>query len=234
MALRFGILVFPGSNCDHDTEHVVANVFSQEARLIWHKEEALGDVDVVIVPGGFSYGDYLRSGAIAQFSPIMQDVVRFANNGGLVLGICNGFQILCESGLLPGTLLRNDSLRFACRWTHIRTEQTSTPFTSAATPGQVLRIPIAHGEGQYMADEDTLDALEANNQVVFRYCTADGEVTPAANPNGSARNIAGIRNAAGNVLGMMPHPERCAEAALGSEDGAVIFESLLKGAEVTA
>ncbi len=234
MALRFGILVFPGSNCDHDTEHVVANVFSQEARLIWHKEEALGDVDVVIVPGGFSYGDYLRSGAIAQFSPIMQDVVRFANDGGLVMGICNGFQILCESGLLPGTLLRNDSLRFACRWTHIRTEQTSTPFTSAATPGQVLRIPIAHGEGQYMADEDTLDALEANNQVVFRYCTADGEVTPAANPNGSARNIAGIRNAAGNVLGMMPHPERCAEAALGSEDGAVIFESLLKGTEVAA
>ncbi len=234
MALRFGILVFPGSNCDHDTEHVVSHVFAQEARLIWHKEKALGDVDVVIVPGGFSYGDYLRSGAIAQFSPIMQDVVRFANEGGLVLGICNGFQILCESGLLPGTLLRNDSLRFACRWTHIRTEQTDTPFTAAATPGQVLRIPIAHGEGQYMADEDTLDALEANHQVVFRYCTADGEVAPAANPNGSARNIAGIRNAAGNVLGMMPHPERCAEAALGSEDGALIFRSLLQGAEVTA
>jgi len=234
MALRFGILVFPGSNCDHDTEHVVAHVFAQEARLIWHKEKALGDVDVVIVPGGFSYGDYLRSGAIAQFSPIMQDVVRFANEGGLVLGICNGFQILCESGLLPGTLLRNDSLRFACRWTHIRTEQTDTPFTAAATPGQVLRIPIAHGEGQYMADEDTLDALEANHQVVFRYCTAEGEVKPQANPNGSARNIAGIWNAAGNVLGMMPHPERCAEAALGSEDGAMIFRSLLQGAGVAA
>jgi len=234
MALRFGILVFPGSNCDHDTEHVVANVFNQDARLIWHKEQKLGDVDVVIVPGGFSYGDYLRSGAIARFSPIMKDVVRFANEGGLVVGICNGFQILCESGLLPGTLLRNDSLRFACRWAHIRTEQNGTPFTSAAAQGQILRIPIAHGEGQYMADEEVLDRLEANGQVVFRYCTAEGDVTPAANPNGSARNIAGICNEAGNVLGMMPHPERCAELALGSDDGAVIFESLLQGAEVAA
>ncbi len=228
MALRFGILVFPGSNCDHDTEHVVQNVFGQEARLIWHKESSLGDVDVVIVPGGFSYGDYLRSGAIARFSPIMKDVIRFANEGGLVLGICNGFQILCECGLLPGTLIRNNTLRFACNWTHIRTERTDTPFTSEIQPGQVLRIPIAHGEGQYLADEETLDALEENGQVVFRYSTETGEVTRRANPNGSARNIAGIVNEQQNVLGMMPHPERCAEAVLGGEDGALIFQSILQ------
>ncbi len=228
MALRFGIIVFPGSNCDHDAYHVAKHVFGQQARFIWHKETHLGDVDVVLVPGGFSYGDYLRAGAIARFSPIMRDVVRFAEEGGLVMGICNGFQVLCESGLLPGALLRNASLRFACRWTHLRTEATETPFTGALHEGQVLRIPIAHGEGNYFAEDAVLDRLEANGQVVFRYCDAAGNVTPEANPNGSARNIAGIVNAGRNVLGMMPHPERCAEAVLGSADGAYVFRSLVE------
>ncbi len=228
MSLTFGVLVFPGSNCDHDAYHVARHVFEQEARFIWHKEANLGDVDVVIVPGGFSYGDYLRAGAIARFSPIMNDVVRFAKAGGLVVGICNGFQVLCESGLLPGTLSRNASLRFSCKWTHLCTERTDTPFTGALTEGQVLRVPIAHGEGSYYAAPDVLDRLEANNQVVFRYCDADGAVVPEANPNGSARNIAGIVNEGRNVLGMMPHPERCAEGALGSADGAYIFQSLIE------
>ncbi len=228
MPIRFGILVFPGSNCDHDAYHAAKHVFGQQVRFIWHKETRLGDLDVVIVPGGFSYGDYLRAGAIARFSPIMQDVVRFAGEGGLVLGICNGFQVLCECGLLPGALLRNASLRFACRWTHLRTETTATPFTGALREGQILRIPIAHGEGNYFAEEAVLDRLEANGQVVFRYCDAAGEVTPEANPNGSARNIAGLVNEGRNVLGMMPHPERCTEAALGSADGAYVFRSLVE------
>lgn len=227
MSIRFGVIVFPGSNCDHDAYHAAKHVFEQEARFIWHKEADLGDVDVVIVPGGFSYGDYLRAGAIARFSPIMQDVIRFANDGGLVMGICNGFQVLCECGLLPGALLRNASLRFVCKPTHLLTEQAQTPFTNTLQPGQVLEIPIAHGEGNYHATEDVLDALEANNQVVFRYCDAAGAVTPEANPNGSARNIAGIVNEQGNVLGMMPHPERCTEAALGSTDGTYIFQAVL-------
>ncbi len=225
--MTFGVLVFPGSNCDHDAYHVTRHVLGQDTRFIWHKEERLGDVDVVIVPGGFSYGDYLRAGAIARFSPIMNDVVRFANEGGLVVGICNGFQVLCESGLLPGALLRNASLRFICKPVYLRTEQTDTPFTNALRPGQVIQVPIAHGEGNYYASEEVLDDLEANGQVVFRYSTADGAVTPEANPNGSARNIAGIVNARRNVLGMMPHPERCAEAILGSEDGLLIFRSLV-------
>ena len=224
--MTFGVIVFPGSNCDHDAYHAVKHVLGEEARFIWHKEEALGDVDVVIVPGGFSYGDYLRSGAIARFSPIMKDVVRFADDGGLVLGICNGFQVLCESGLLPGALLRNASLRFACKDVHLRTERTDTPFTSGLTDGQVLNIPVAHGEGNYHASDDVLDALEANGQVVFRYSTPGGEVTPEANPNGSARNIAGICNAERNVLGMMPHPERCVEQLLGSGDGLHLFRSV--------
>ncbi len=228
MPVAFGVIVFPGSNCDHDAYHVAKHVFGQEARFIWHKEDHLGEVDVVIVPGGFSYGDYLRAGAIARFSPIMQDVVRFAEEGGLVMGICNGFQVLCETGLLPGALLRNASLRFACRWTHLRTEAVDTPFTSALRDGQVLRIPIAHGEGNYFAEPDVLDRLEANGQVVFRYCDAGGDVTPEANPNGAARNIAGIVNARRNVLGMMPHPERCAEAMLGSSDGGLLFRSLVE------
>ncbi|GIV58135.1 MAG: phosphoribosylformylglycinamidine synthase subunit PurQ [Rhodothermaceae bacterium] len=235
MSVTFGVIVFPGSNCDHDAYHVARHVMGQEARFIWHKEPRVGDVDVVIVPGGFSYGDYLRAGAIARFSPVMKDVVRFARDGGLVIGICNGFQILCESGLLPGALMRNASLRFVCRDVHLRVEQTETPFTNALTPGQVVRIPIAHGEGNYYASEDVLDRLEANGQVVFRYCDAGGNVTPEANPNGSARNIAGIVNERRNVLGMMPHPERCAEAILGNEDGALLFRSLIRhlvGAQV--
>ncbi|NNF57086.1 MAG: phosphoribosylformylglycinamidine synthase subunit PurQ [Rhodothermaceae bacterium] len=227
---RFAILVFPGSNCDHDAYHAAKHVFGQDAHFVWHKEEALGEADVVIVPGGFSYGDYLRSGAIARFSPIMKDVIRFANDGGLVLGVCNGFQVLCEAGLLPGALMRNASLRFACKDVHLRVENAETPFTNEAEVGQVLRISIAHGDGNYIADEATLDELERTNRVVFRYCEPDGTITPEANPNGSARNIAGIVNAEGNVLGMMPHPERCVEAILGhgSADGAIVFRSLLQ------
>ena len=228
MPVRFGVIVFPGSNCDHDAYHVAKHVFEQDARFIWHKEPHLGDVDVVLVPGGFSYGDYLRAGAIARFSPVMQDVVRFADEGGLVVGICNGFQVLCESGLLPGALMRNASLRFACRQTHLRVEHTGTPFTSTMTAGQVLQVPIAHGEGNYYASDEVLDRLEANSQVVFRYADAAGQVVPEANPNGSARNIAGIVNERRNVLGMMPHPERCAEAALGRGDGALLFRSILQ------
>lgn len=228
MAVTFGVLVFPGSNCDHDAYHVAKHVMGQEARFIWHKEEALGDVDLVVVPGGFSYGDYLRSGAVARFSPIMQAVQRFAEEGGLVLGICNGFQVLCEAGLLPGTLMRNESLRFVCKEVPLRVERTDTPFTSAAEEGQVLRVPVAHGEGSYYADEATIDHLEANRQVVFRYCDAEGRVTPESNPNGSTRNIAGVVNEAGNVLGLMPHPERCAEALIGSGDGALLFRSALE------
>ena len=228
--VKFAILVFPGSNCDHDAYHATKHVFGQEARFVWHKEETLGDVDAVIVPGGFSYGDYLRAGAIARFSPVMKDVVRFADEDGLVLGVCNGFQVLCEAGLLPGALMRNASLRFACKNVHLRVENIQTPFTSDAETGQILSIPIAHGEGNFTADEATLDELEAENRVVFRYCNAEGKVTPESNPNGSARNIAGIINAEGNVIGMMPHPERCVESLLlhGSEDGAVIFRSLIE------
>ncbi|WP_457651135.1 phosphoribosylformylglycinamidine synthase subunit PurQ [Rhodocaloribacter sp.] len=228
MSITFGVIVFPGSNCDHDAYHVAKHVAGQQTRFIWHKEARLGDVDVVIVPGGFSYGDYLRAGAIARFSPVMKDVVRFAREGGLVMGICNGFQILCESGLLPGALMRNESLRFVCKDVHLRAENAATPFTNALAPGQVVAIPIAHGEGNYYASADVLDRLEANGQVVFRYCDAAGRVTPEANPNGSARGIAGIVNEGRNVLGMMPHPERCAEAVLGNEDGALIFRSILR------
>ncbi|OZC03665.1 phosphoribosylformylglycinamidine synthase subunit PurQ [Rubricoccus marinus] len=226
---RIAVLVFPGSNCDHDAYHAAKHVFGQDARFVWHKEDSVGDADLVIVPGGFSYGDYLRSGAIARFSPVMNDVVRHANEGGLVMGVCNGFQVLCEAGLLPGALLRNVSLRFVCRDAHLRVENAETPFTNAAASGDVLTIPVAHGDGNYTADEATLDALEANGRVVFRYVSASGEVTPEANPNGSARNIAGIINEGGNVLGMMPHPERCVEELLGHEgaDGAVLFRSAL-------
>jgi phosphoribosylformylglycinamidine synthase len=227
MPVRFGVVVFPGSNCDHDAYHAAKHVFEQEARFIWHEEESVGDVDVVIVPGGFSYGDYLRSGAIARFSPIMQDVVRFAEEGGLVFGICNGFQILCEAGLLPGTLMRNESLRFISKPTTLRVENADTPYTSALREGQVVTFPIAHGEGRYFADDAVLDRLEANDQVVFRYSTADGELTPDANPNGSTRNIAGIVNESSNVCGLMPHPERCVEALIGGDDGRFVFQSLV-------
>lgn len=233
MPASIGVLVFPGSNCDHDAYHVSRHVLGQEARFIWHKEHDLGDVDLVIVPGGFSYGDYLRSGAIARFSPIMQEVVRFAERGGLVLGICNGFQILCESGLLPGALMRNASLRFACRHVHLRVETDRTPFTHGMT-GDVLRIPIAHGDGNFYAEPQVLDRLEQEDRVVFRYCTEDGAVTDAANPNGSSRNIAGILSEGRNVLGMMPHPERCAESILGRPDGIRLFESALEHLAGTA
>ncbi len=227
MAVTFGIIVFPGSNCDHDAYHVAKHEFEQDARFIWHKEVSVGDVDVVVVPGGFSYGDYLRSGAIARFSPIMKDVVRFAREGGLVFGICNGFQILCEAGLLPGALMRNAALRFACKQTYLRVDNAETPYTTRLSEGQVVQMPISHGEGNYFAASDVLDRLEANSQVVFRYCDAEGRITPEANPNGSARNIAGIVNAERNVLGMMPHPDRCAEIVLGSSDGRHVFESML-------
>lgn len=230
--MTFGVIVFPGSNCDHDAYHAAKHVFNQDARFIWHEDGSVGDVDAVIVPGGFSYGDYLRSGAVARFSPIMQDVIRFANEGGLVLGICNGFQILCEAGLLPGTLMRNDSLRFRCTFATLRVDNADTPFTRAMSSGQLVSFPIAHGEGRYFADDDVLDALEAGNRVVFRYADDAGRVTDEANPNGSVSNIAGIVNEGGNVLGLMPHPERCVEALLGgndgSNDGALVFRSLIE------
>ncbi len=235
MPITFGIINFPGSNCDHDAYHVAKHIIDQEARFIWHKEESLGNVDVVVIPGGFSYGDYLRSGAIARFSPIMQDVVRFANKGGLVFGICNGFQILCEAGLLPGALMRNASLRFACKQTDLKVENADTPYTRTMTDGQVVQIPISHGEGNYYAADEVLDRLEQNDQVVFRYCDREGRVTKDANPNGSSRNIAGVVNEGRNVLGMMPHPDRCAEPVLGRSDGALMWRSILNHfAEVAA
>ncbi|HBB41478.1 MAG: phosphoribosylformylglycinamidine synthase I [Nitrospirae bacterium CG18_big_fil_WC_8_21_14_2_50_70_55] len=225
--MNFGIVVFPGSNCDHDCYHVAKHVVGGEAVYLWHKEERLPDLDCIIVPGGFSYGDYLRAGAIARLSPVMAAVADFAAGGGLVLGICNGFQVLLEAGLLPGAMRRNDGLRFVCQQQTLRVENGATPFTRAYTEGQVVRIPIAHAEGNYYADPETLAELEANRQVVFRYCEPAGEITEPANPNGSLANIAGICNRAGNVLGMMPHPERAAEPLLGSTDGLVLFHSLL-------
>jgi phosphoribosylformylglycinamidine synthase I len=225
---RFGIVVFPGSNCDHDAYYVCKKILGQDAVFLWHKTPDLKGVDVVILPGGFSYGDYLRCGAIARFSPVMQEVARFAAKGGLVLGICNGFQILVEAGLLPGVLLRNTSLRFACRYVSIRVENPFTPFTSECAQHEVLSIPIAHGDGNYFADDATIRRLEANGQVVFRYCTPEGEITPESNPNGSVGNIAGISNEQGNVLGMMPHPERAADAVLGHTDGRKVFASILE------
>lgn len=227
MSIRFGVLVFPGSNCDHDAYHVAKHVMGHDAKFIWHKETELGDVDFVIVPGGFSYGDYLRSGAIARFSPIMKDVVRFANAGGPVMGICNGFQILCESGLLPGALMRNESLRFVCKNVHLKTENTDSLFTNQLEQGEVLTIPIAHGEGNYFASPEILDRLEGDGRVAFRYCDPAGNVTSDANPNGASRGIAGILNENGNVLGMMPHPERAAETILGRMDGEKIFSSIV-------
>ncbi|MGB3542046.1 phosphoribosylformylglycinamidine synthase subunit PurQ, partial [Rubrivirga sp.] len=209
---RVAVLVFPGSNCDHDAHHALEVVLGQDVRMVWHKEGSIGDADVVVVPGGFSYGDYLRAGAIARFSPVMKDVVRFAGTGGPVLGVCNGFQVLCEAGLLPGALIRNASLRFACKPAHLRVESTSTAFTAGLEDGEILTIPVAHGEGNYVADDDTLDRLEGEGRIVFRYVSASGEVTPEAAPNGSARNIGGVTNARGNVVGMMPHPERAVEA----------------------
>jgi len=206
--MKFGVIVFPGSNCDHDCYHAIKHVHRQDVAFIWHKETRLEGFDVIVLPGGFSYGDYLRTGAIARFSPVMQAVVDFAERGGLVLGICNGFQILCEAGLLPGALLRNRSLRFVCKYVSLKVENAGTAFSSEFRPGEVVRMPVAHAEGCYYADTETLQALEGHSQVVFRYCDEVGDITDADNPNGSAQNIAGIINRRGNVLGMMPHPDR--------------------------
>jgi phosphoribosylformylglycinamidine synthase len=226
--VKIGVVVFPGSNCDHDAHYVAETIMGQDARLIWHKEASIGDVDVVILPGGFSYGDYLRCGAIARFSPVMKDVVRFANTGGLVIGICNGFQVLTEAGLLPGVLLRNKSLLFICKYLHLRVENINTKFTNQYALGQMLEIPIAHGEGNYFTDPETLKRIEDNQQVVFRYCDRSGCLTEEANPNGSINSIAGIINETGNVLGMMPHPERASDPVLKQTDGRKIFESIIQ------
>jgi phosphoribosylformylglycinamidine synthase subunit PurQ / glutaminase len=224
--VKFGIVTFPGSNCDYDAYRAVIDVLGEDAVYIWHKDTNLQGSDVVILPGGFSYGDYLRPGAIARFSPVMSEVVAHARKGGIVMGICNGFQIACEAGLLPGALLRNESLRFVSAPVNLRVENSNTLFTSGYERGQVIRVPIAHGDGRYTASERELDALEDNGQVVFRYVSPGGETAEDANPNGSARSIAGIVSADGNVLGMMPHPERALDDLLGSHDGTALFESV--------
>ena len=226
--MKFGVVVFPGSNCDHDAFYAIGNVLQKPVEFIWHQSENLANCDAIILPGGFSYGDYLRTGAIARFSPVMKSVEKFAKSGGMVLGICNGFQILCEAGLLPGALVRNAGLRFICRPVHIRVETTDTPFTASARRGQVLEIPIAHAEGNYFCDAAALAELEHNEQIVFRYTTVDGREDAAANPNGSLANIAGICSRERNVVGLMPHPERAVETALGSSGGLVIFHSLIE------
>jgi phosphoribosylformylglycinamidine synthase I len=226
--LKFGVVIFPGSNCDHDTLYVLKDIFKQDAAFLWHKEHDLKNVDCIILPGGFSYGDYLRSGSIAAFSPLMQEVKEFALRGGFVLGICNGFQVLLELGLLPGAMLRNKNLKFLCQYVHLRVDNTDTPFTSTAKRGQVLRIPIAHYDGNYYSPPETIQEVKKNNQIVLRYSDARGRLSDEANVNGSLECIAGLINKAGNVMGMMPHPERASEALLGSEDGRIIFESLIK------
>jgi phosphoribosylformylglycinamidine synthase I len=226
--MKFGVIVFPGTWSDADCHYALANVHGQNVDYVWHKETDLSSYDCAILPGGFSYGDYLRCGAIARFSPVMASVERFARAGRLVFGICNGFQILCEAGLLPGVLMPNNHLQFRCQWVHLRVENTSTPYTVECRVGDVLRIPISHQEGNYYADEQTLRLLEDRGRVVFRYCDARGEITPASNPNGSARNVAGILNEEGNVLGMMPHPERACEPLLGGSDGNAIWQSVIR------
>jgi phosphoribosylformylglycinamidine synthase len=228
--MKTAVVVFPGSNCDHDTYHVLKHVLGAETRFLWHGDREFGDYDLIVLPGGFSYGDYLRTGAIARFSPVMEGVRAFAARGGFVLGICNGFQILQEAGLLPGAMLRNRGLKFICRHVHIRVERL-TPFSSAYAPGEILRIPIAHNEGNFYASEGDMKRLEDNGQVIFRYCSPSGELGDAWNPNGSLHNIAGVMNEGGNVLGMMPHPERASEPVLGSADGMRVFVSLLRAAE---
>jgi len=225
--MRFGIVVFPGSNCDEDAYHAAKDVFGQEAEYLWHKDSDLKGADVIVLPGGFAHGDYLRTGAMARFSPIMNQVRAFAERGGPVLGICNGFQILLESGLLPGAMLRNRSLKYQCEHVYLRVEQTDTPFTNAARPGQVLRIPIGHGEGNYFAPPDMLESLDANRQVILRYTDPGGRLDPEWNPNGSVNAIAAICNPARNVVGMMPHPERACEPLLGGVDGRMIFDSIV-------
>lgn len=231
--MKFGVVVFPGSNCDHDAYHAAHDVLGQPAEFLWHKETSLKGADVVVLPGGFAHGDYLRTGAIARFSPIMPAILDFARNGGPVIGICNGFQVLLESGLLPGAMLRNRDLKFHCEHVYVRVEQTDTPFTATAQKGQLLRIPIAHGEGNYYAEPDVLRQLEAERRVIFRYTDARGEVTEAGNPNGAANNIAGICNAMRNVVGLMPHPERACEPTLGSADGLILFQSVLQSLAVS-
>jgi phosphoribosylformylglycinamidine synthase I len=225
--MKFAVVVFPGSNCDHDAYHAAKHVLGQDAQFIWHKETSLAGADVVVLPGGFAHGDYLRTGAIARFSPIMSSVKAFADAGNPVLGVCNGFQILLESGLLPGAMLRNRGLKFICEHVTLRVEATDTPFTAACSPGQLLRIPINHGEGNYFAADDVLQALERDRRVIFRYVDASGRQTEDANPNGAARNIAGICSERRNVVGMMPHPERACEPMLGSVDGLILFESVV-------
>lgn len=226
--MKFGVVVFPGSNCDQDCFYVVKDVLKQPVKYIWHKDTELDNFDCIILPGGFSYGDYLRTGAVARFSPVMDSIIDFANRGGIVIGICNGFQILLESGLLPGAMLRNTNLHFICKYVYIKTENIKTPFTNLCKKNQILKIPIAHNEGNYYIDDDGLKSLEKNGQIVFRYCSPDGDVNKESNPNGALANIAGIINREGNVLGMMPHPERSSEAELGSEDGFLILRSILK------
>ena len=228
--MRFGVIVFPGTWSDTDCFHVLRDVLHQQVEYVWHRDTDLSGFDCVVLPGGFSYGDYLRAGAIARFSPVMRAVEEFAQEGKLVLGICNGFQILCESGLLPGVLMRNAHLQFRCQWVHLRVESASSPFSRSAREGQVLRVPISHGEGRYYADAATLAALESEGRVIFRYCSPSGEASGDANPNGSLGNIAGIVNGRGNVLGMMPHPERCCDPMLGGVDGRTILESLIASA----
>jgi len=226
--MKFGIVVFPGSNCDHDVYDVLTRIMGQEAVYLWHKQHDINSCDAVVLPGGFSYGDYLRTGAIARFSPIMEELVDYAEKGGKLLGICNGFQILLEIGLLPGAMLKNQSLHFICKFVNVRVENADTYFTSICQTGDVLKIPIAHNEGNYYIDLEGLKALEANHQVVLRYASPEGKVNPSTNPNGSLNNIAGIINKRGNVMGLMPHPERASEALLGSEDGKKIFQSMIR------
>jgi len=226
--MKFGVLVFPGSNCDHDTHHVVAGVMGQPVTYLWHESHDLEGCDAILVPGGFAYGDYLRTGAIARFAPIMQSVRRFAETGGLVMGICNGFQILCEANLLPGALMRNAGQHYICRQVHLRLETADSPFTEGIERGQVLRMPIGHMEGNYFCDERTLATLRNEDRIAFRYSTATGEINPGANPNGSLENIAGILGPGRNVLGMMPHPDRSSEALLGSNDGLLLFKSIAR------
>jgi phosphoribosylformylglycinamidine synthase len=226
--MKFGVIVFPGANCDHDCYHVIKHVFKQDVEFVWHKEERLAKYDCLVLPGGFSYGDYLRPGAIVKFSPIMKEVKRFAKSGGLVLGICNGFQVLLETDLLPGAMMTNSSLKFICSDVYLKLESDETPFTNQGRVGGVYKMPIAHFDGNYFADEATLQELEDNHQIIFRYCSEDGDIIDDANPNGALWNISAICNRERNVLGMMPHPERCCESILGNEDGRLIFDSIIK------
>lgn len=230
--MKFGVVIFPGSNCDEDMIYVLESIMGQEVERLWHKDTDLKGCDFIVLPGGFSYGDYLRSGAIARFSPIMEQVIAFAEKGGYVMGICNGFQVLCEAGLLPGALLHNDSQKFICKNIYLRPDNNSTLLTRSIDPEQVLKIPVAHGEGRYYLPEDDLEKITENGQVLFRYCNEDGRISEESNPNGSVGNIAGVSNAGKNVFGMMPHPERAANVELGNVDGRLIFESILDTVEI--